>query len=83
MKKNASAAPRIVGCNISDPPLTRLCEKFVVRPSGGSLYPALRPNYELPPEGRTTNMRFHTVSDEVGIRQTEELVGYRLALLAP
>ena len=33
-------------------------KKFVVRPSGGSLYLAFSLNYELPPEGRTTNIAF-------------------------
>src|SRR5437762_1145249 len=31
-------------------------EEFVVRPSGGSSYVVLTPDYELPPDGRTTNL---------------------------
>jgi hypothetical protein len=42
------------------PPRERLCE-FVVRPSGGSFVAPLTLNYELPPEGRTTNIAFREV----------------------
>ena len=34
---------------------------FVVRPSGGSLYLEFRLHYELPPEGRTTNIELHSL----------------------
>src|SRR5207247_7904345 len=48
------------------PPTQRLCEKFVVRPSGGSLYLGFRliTNFRLKAELRTSC--FHTVSQLVG-----------------
>src|SRR5207247_1498663 len=48
------------------PPTQRLCEKFVVRPSGGSLYLGFRliTNFRLKAELRTSC--FHTVSALVG-----------------
>src|SRR5262249_48681978 len=39
---------------------------FVVPPSDGSLYREFRENYQLPPEGRTTNFVF-TQSRSVGV----------------
>src|SRR6185369_2185797 len=49
------------------PPTQRLCEKFVVRPSGGSLYLYLRriTNFRLKAGLRT--LHFHTVSQLVGL----------------
>src|SRR5207247_1144257 len=52
--------------DLKDPPLPRLCKKFVVRPSGGSLYLGFRliTNFRLKAELRTSC--FYTVSALVG-----------------
>src|SRR2546427_13057311 len=51
--------------SMNDPPTSRLCEKFVVRPSGGSLYLGFRliTNFRLKAELRTSC--FYTVSQLV------------------
>src|SRR2546427_3980422 len=51
--------------SMNDPPTSRLCEKFVVRPSGGSLYLGFRliTNFRLKAELRTSC--FYAVSQWV------------------
>ncbi|HXU35389.1 MAG TPA: hypothetical protein VN937_03430, partial [Blastocatellia bacterium] len=53
----------------------RLCEKFVVRPSGGSLYLYLRriTNFRLKAGLRT--LHFHTVSQLVGFGNPAQCCG--------
>ena len=53
--------------NLKSHQLKRLCEKFVVRPLGGSLYLIICPNTNFRLKAELRTVSFHTVSEVGGV----------------